>query len=153
MFSHYEAFALLAAVMLLEHGLPQQKVVALMRRVRRQLESAHAECLKKDPKILFDENTLRQQVRPGMIVFGATEPVVLIAAGLGDAVADDQEQIAVAVCQSREELGVFARQHGGLGRGYSIFEFTPWIHSLASNLLQAPPRKRGRQSGGSQSAP
>jgi hypothetical protein len=34
MFSPYEAFALLAAVMLLEHGLPQASVVKVMRRVQ-----------------------------------------------------------------------------------------------------------------------
>jgi hypothetical protein len=153
MFSHYAAFALLAAVILLEHGLPQKTVVTLMRRVRQQLESAHAQCLKKDPKILFDEERLRQQARPGMIAFSATEPVVLIAAGLRDAVGNDQERIAAAVCQSPEELGVFARQHGGLGRGYSIVEFTSWIHDFAKNLSRAPARKRGRQSAGSQSAP
>jgi len=152
-FTHYEAFALLAAVILLEHGLPQKTVVTLMRRVRRQLESAHAECLKKDPNVLFDEERLRQQARPGMIAFSATEPVVLVAAGLRDAVGYDREQIAAAACQSSEEIVVFVRQHGGLGRGYSIFEFTPQIHALAANLSQAPPRKRGRRSGGSQSPP
>jgi hypothetical protein len=150
-FSHYEAFALLAAVMLLEHGLPQTTVVTLMRRVRRPLESAHAQCLKKDPKVLFDEGKLRQQARPGMIAFSATEPVVLIAAGLRDPVANRQEQTAAAVCQSPVELGQFTREHGGVGKGYSIFEFTPQIHALAANLSQARARKRGRQSGGSQS--
>ena len=152
-FSPYEAFALLAAVMLLEHGLPQRTVVSLMRRVRQRLESAHAQCLEKDPEVLFDEETLRQQARPGMIAFSATEPVILIAAGLRDAIGDKQEQIATAVCQSLVELGQFTREHGGLGKSYSIFEFTPQIHALAANLSQAPPRKRGRQSGGSKSAP
>lgn len=153
LFSHYEAFALLAAVILLEHGLTQKTVVTLMRRVRRQFESAHAECLKKDPNVLFDKERLRQKARPGVIAFDATESVVLIAAGLRDAVGNDQGQIAAAVCQSHEEIGQFTRQHGGLGKGYSIFEFTSQIHALAANLSQAPARKRGRQSGGSQSLP
>ena len=152
-FSHYEAFALLGAVMLLEHGLPQKTVVSLMRRVRRQLESAHAQCLEKDPKVLFDEERLRQQARPGMMAFSATEPVVLIAAGLRDAIGNNQEQIAVAVCLSLVELGQFTREHGGPGKSYSMFEFTPQIHALSGNLSQAPPRKRGRRSGGSKSAP
>ena len=37
MFSAYEAFALLAAVILLEHGLPQARVVRVMRLVRRHI--------------------------------------------------------------------------------------------------------------------
>ena len=64
-----------------------------------------------------------------------------------------KSKFAAAVCQSREELGQFTREHVGVGKGYSIFEFTPWIHALAANLSQASARKRGRQSGGSQSAP
>jgi len=40
MFTHYEVFALLAATMLLEHGLPQSVVVKLMRQVRKDLELA-----------------------------------------------------------------------------------------------------------------
>ena len=84
---------MLAAVILLEHGLTQKTVVTLMRRVRRQLESAHTECLKKDPDVLFDEEELRRQARPGMMAFSATEPVILIAAGLRDGVGNNQEQI------------------------------------------------------------
>jgi hypothetical protein len=121
--------------------------------VRVQLEGAHAECLMKDPRVLFDEARLRQQAQPGMISFSTTEPVVLVAAGLRDAVGNDQEQIAAAVCQSLVELGQFTREHGRIGKGYTIFEFTPQIHALAAYLSQAPARKRGRQSGGSQSPP
>jgi hypothetical protein len=43
MFSGYEAFALLAAITLLEHGLPQAAVVKVMRQVRRPLEAAHGD--------------------------------------------------------------------------------------------------------------
>ena len=148
-FSHYEAFALLAAVLLLEHGLSQVTVVNLMRRVRVQLEAAHAACLNKDPKMLFDEERLRQQARPGMIAFSATEPVVLITAGPRDAVGNNQEQSAVAICQSPLEMAQFTREHVGLGKAYSIFEFTQQIHVLAANFSRAPIRKRGRQSTGS----
>ena len=49
MFTAYQAFALLAAVILLEHGLPQASVVKVMRRVRRQFEAAHADIMRKDP--------------------------------------------------------------------------------------------------------
>src|SRR5450759_142352 len=66
MFSPYEAFALLAAIRLLEHGLPQSSVVRVMRRVRRQFEAAHAETLMKDPNELFDQKAISEQA-PGMI--------------------------------------------------------------------------------------
>ena len=71
---------MLAAVRLLKHGIPQTTVVTLMRSVRQQLESAHAQCLRKDPNVLFDEKRLRQQARPGTIAFSATEPIILVAA-------------------------------------------------------------------------
>ena len=71
-FTDYQAFALLAAIMLLEHGFPQMTVVHLLRRIRHQLEPAHSRCLEMDPKILFNEEELRRLARPGMIAFGAT---------------------------------------------------------------------------------
>ena len=37
MFSSYEAFALLAALIVLEHGIPQAKVVSILQRVRSDL--------------------------------------------------------------------------------------------------------------------
>ncbi len=50
MFSAYEAFALLAAVMLLEHGLPEAGVVKVMRRIRKQFEAAFVATLAKYSK-------------------------------------------------------------------------------------------------------
>ena len=49
MFSDYEAFALLAALTLLEHGIPQATVVSILRQVRSDLETAHREKLEKRP--------------------------------------------------------------------------------------------------------
>ena len=40
MFSDYEAFALLAGLMTLEHGMPQAVVVRVLRQVRSDLERA-----------------------------------------------------------------------------------------------------------------
>jgi hypothetical protein len=38
MFSNYEVFAVLAALILLRHGIPQAKVVSILREVRPDLE-------------------------------------------------------------------------------------------------------------------
>ena len=51
MFSGYEAFALMAALIVLEHGIPQAKVVSILQAVRSDLEAAHRETLEKDPKV------------------------------------------------------------------------------------------------------
>jgi hypothetical protein len=71
-FSGYEAFALLAATMLLEHGLPQGAVVKVMRQVRARLEIAHAQTLKKDHATLFDQQAIRSQAKPGMLAIDNT---------------------------------------------------------------------------------
>ena len=67
MFTGYQAFALLAAVVLLEHGLPQASVVRVMRRVRRQFEIAHGHIMRKDPQTLFDQEAILKKASPGMI--------------------------------------------------------------------------------------
>ena len=78
MFSGYEAFALLAAIMLLEHGLPQASVIRVMRRVRGSLETAYAQTLKEDPVVLFDEQAILARAKPGMIATDNIDPVFLV---------------------------------------------------------------------------
>jgi hypothetical protein len=143
-FSAYEAFALLAAIMLLEHGLPQASVVKVMRQVRRRLEAAHAQTLKKDPAQLFDPQALPRP-EPGMIVINNTHPVFLVLVGLTESSVGDQKGgTAVGVCQGREEFAGFMRKHLVLGAGATFFELVGLMHTLAGNLLQVPPSKRGR---------
>jgi hypothetical protein len=48
------------------------------------------------------------------------------------------------VCQGREEFVAFMRKHLALGMGATFFEFVGLMHTLAGNLLQVPPTKRGR---------
>jgi hypothetical protein len=144
MFSRYEAFALLAAVMLLEHGLPQASVVKVMRQVRRRLEAAHAQTLKKDPAQLFDPKALPRP-EAGMIVINNTHPVFLVLVGLTDSsVGDRKGGTAVGVCQGREEFAGFMRKHLVLGAGATFFELVGLMHTLADKLQQVPPAKRGR---------
>jgi hypothetical protein len=145
MFSGYEAFALLAAIMLLEHGLPQAAVVKMMRQVRGPLEAAHARSLKKDPSSLFDQQAILAQAKPGMFAVNNTDPIFLAFVRLtASAVGDQKHGGAVAVCQGPQALGDFFTKHSDPGTGMSIFEFVRPIHVMAANLLQVRPAKRGR---------
>jgi hypothetical protein len=145
MFSAYEAFALLAAVILLEHGLPQASVVRVMRLVRRQFEAAHAAILKKDPSRLFDQEAILAQARPGLLATNNTDPVFLIIVRLTASSIDVQNGgTAVAVCRGPAELQAFIKRHSVPGTGATFFEFVSLMHALAAHLSQTLPVKRGR---------
>jgi hypothetical protein len=144
MFSAYEAFALLAAIKLLEHGFPQSGVVRVMRRVRRQLEAAHTQTLKKDPKQLFDPKAIfLAQAKLGMIEINNADPVYLVIVKLTDSEVDPSGS-PVAVCRGVEEFAAVWRKYSIPGVGMSFFEFARLMHTLAGNLAQTRPVKRGR---------
>jgi hypothetical protein len=145
MFSGYEAFALMAATMLLEHGIPQAGVVRVMRRVRGKLEAAHAQALKKDPSVLFEPQAILAQAKPGMIAADNTDPVFLVFIRLtGSSVDTRQARSPVAVCEGRDELSAFLKKHSVASMGATFFEFVRLMHELAANLSQTRPVKRGR---------
>ena len=77
MFTGYEAFALLAAIMLLEQGIPQATVVSIMRKLRSDLEAAHRETLKKDARALSDPKADQALAKPGMIGSDSSDTVFL----------------------------------------------------------------------------
>jgi hypothetical protein len=144
-YSDYEAFALLVGLMLLEHGLPQATVVKVMRQVRRPLEAAHGDSLKKDPSTLFDEQAVLAQARPGVIGVNNTDPIFLAFMRLTDSAVGDQSSRAdFGVCRGQQELVDFVKKHSESGIGVTFFELVGWIHGIAMNLLQIPPAKRGR---------
>ena len=95
LFTTYQAFALLTAVILLEHGLPQASVVRVMRRVRRQFEAAHADIMRKDPCTLFDQQAILAQAKPGMIATNNTDPVFLVFVRLTASSVDEQTAVAL----------------------------------------------------------
>lgn len=144
MFSPYEAFALSAGVMLLEHGLPQSGVVKVMRRIRRQFEAAHAETLKKDPAKLFDQKVILEQAKPGMIATHIAEPLFLIFARVTGSSVDTRNGSPAAVCRGHEELDAFFKKYCVPGVGATFFEFAVLMHKLAANLARTRPNKRGR---------
>jgi hypothetical protein len=144
-FCAYEAFALLAAVLLLEHGFPQAGVVRVMRQVRAPFETCHAESMKVDPKKLFDPEAISKLARPGMIATDNTNPVFLAFVRLRGRLAGDRNSHGdVAVCSGQDELAEFLKKHSVPGGGTTFFEYVGLMHILADNLSRAHPVKRGR---------
>jgi hypothetical protein len=142
MFSGYEAFALLAALIVLEHGLPQAKVVGILREVRSDFEAAHRDTLQKDPKELFDPQLVRSMARAGLLAVDNTAPVFLAFVKLD--IGKGRVHAFIAVCRGLAGLGEFLRVHSIPGSGATHFEFTRLIHTLAGNLSQTRPIQRGR---------
>ncbi len=142
MFAGYEAFALLAALILLGHGIPQAKVVSILRQVRSDLEAAHHETLEKDPKALFDPEAVRAMAGPGMIAVDNTSPVFLAFVKLD--IGRGKVHATISVCRGRQELGTFLKKHIVPGSGATHFEFVRLMHTLAENLSRTWPISRGR---------
>jgi hypothetical protein len=144
-FSEYEAFALLTSLRLLQHGWPQSFAVAVLRRVRPELEKQHARILKQDPKILFDEKVIQQTAQPGDIYVDNTDPVFLtIVSRQEPAMEGDMKSLLCRICRGMKEVSEFSKQE--TARSYTIFDLVPATHRLSSELLKAQPRKRGRSS-------
>jgi hypothetical protein len=146
MFSGYEAFALLVAIMLLEHGIRQAAVVSILRQVRGDLEIAHAQRVKMDRKALFDPQAVRQMVKPGMIATNNTAPVFLAFVRLSGSEVDGKVREAITVCRGHDELVAFIAKYSVPGEGTTFFELVSLMHKFADNLAQTRPIKRGRAS-------
>jgi hypothetical protein len=145
MFSDYEAFALLAGLRLLEHGIPQATVVGVLRQLRPDFDNAYRDTLKKDPKSLFDPKAVKAMARPGMIATDNTAPVFLVVAKLPDSTAE-RVSAAMTVCRGHDEATIFIRKHTVAGPGATIFEFAGLMHRLAKALSETRPIRRGRAS-------
>ena len=145
MYSSYEAFALLAGVALLEHGLPQVMVVKLLRQVRDELERAYAETLERVPMDLFDQDAIRAHTSVGMLAFDSAQPVILVFLRLtGSSVDEHNGGTVVSICRNSNELSLLMKRRGSPGTGFSIFEFSRLMHLLAENLAGTRAVKRGR---------
>jgi hypothetical protein len=145
MFSGYEAFALLVAIMLLEHGFRQAGVVRIMREVRPDLQAAYGETLRKDASKLFDPEAVRAMARPGMLATDNTDPVFLAFVNLtGSSAGNGKVRAAISVCRGHEELSAFVKKHSVSGLGATFFELVGLMHRFAGNLSQTRPIKRGR---------
>jgi hypothetical protein len=145
MFSGYEAFAVCAGLILLQHGIPQGTVVSILRDLRSDLEFAHRETLTKDPRLLFDPEAVRALAKPGMLATDNTAPV-FVALIQGAELVSGKERVRalVSVCRGFDEWSAFVKRYAMPGFGTTTFEFVSLMHRLAANLLKAQPVKRGR---------
>jgi hypothetical protein len=141
MFNGYEVFALMAALFLLGLGIPQAKAVSILREVRQDLEAAHAEILKEDPKVLFDHEAIRAMASPGVIL-DSTAPIFLSV--VRRSTGKGRVGATISVCRGLDEFGKFIREHAVVGSTGSHFQLPGLMHALARNLSQTRPVKRGR---------
>jgi hypothetical protein len=140
LFNGYEVFAVLAAVIVLQHGIPQAKVVSILREVRSDFEAAHRDTLQMDPRVLFDPQAVRKL--PGLIAVDNAAPVFLAFVKLD--VRKGRVHAFISVCRGFDELGKFLKEHSVPGSGATYFEFARSMHTLATNLTRTRPLKRGR---------
>jgi hypothetical protein len=142
LFTDYEVFAVMAAIILLEHGIPQAKVVSILQQVRSDFEAAHHKILRMDRRELFDVQAVQAKAQPGMLAADNIAPVYLafvkIDAGKGTV------RATVSVCRGWDALVKFVKKHSLPGSGTSLFEFVRLMHALASHLSETRPLKRGR---------
>jgi hypothetical protein len=136
-FSAYEAFALLLAFKLLEHGFPQQKAVLALRRVRPALEPEHKRMLKLDPKALFNQDALQRS--EGQLALNSTDPVYLVIRTEEKRAAQPVKDIRI--CHGEIEL---MRCIKAALASYTIFELTSAAHLLDDHLAKTEPSQRGR---------
>jgi len=122
MFRDYEAFALLAALLVLEHGIPQAKVVSILQEIRSDFEAAHRDTLQKDPKELFDPQLVRSMARADLLAVDNTAPVFLAFVKLD--IGKGRVHAFIAVCRGLDGLGKFLKEHSIPGSGATYFEFT-----------------------------
>jgi hypothetical protein len=137
-FSQFETFSLLTGLRLMAHGWPQGTVVALLRRLRPELEKHHARILRQPLSILSDEQQ-RGAARPGNLVVSNLDPLfVVIVSEQGR-----KRSRSVALCRGQRE--VFELFHKfGPGYAFTLTDVATSVHALSSMLAQTKPRPRGR---------
>ena len=139
-FTEYEAFALLTGLRLMRDGWPQGLVVAVLRRVKPDLERHHARVLQQNPTVLFDDDRIRRQAKAGDLAVSNTNPVYLVINS------KEREQYGgadpAAICQGQVELMDFIKSSGP-GQTWTVTELGTSIHALSLALAKTMPRKRG----------
>ena len=142
-FSDYEAFALLTGLRLMRHGWPQGFVVAVLRRVKRELERHYVRSLKQNPVGPFEDQQTQRQARTGDIGFDSPNPLLLVIISKDEL--DHSGSKQAAVCLSQAELMGFIKTQA-IGNTWTVFDLVNSVHALSSALANTQPRKRGRGS-------
>ena len=139
-FSGYEAFALMIGLRLIRLGWPQGLVVAVLRRVKPELEKHHGRILTQEPVQLSDEQRW-QRAKPGDLDVDDIDPVFL---AISSADRNDRSgSNPAAICRGQDQLVRFIREQGA-GQTWTVFELGNSVHALASVLTKTTPHKRGR---------
>jgi hypothetical protein len=127
----------------MQQGWPQGLVVAVLRRVRPDLEQHHARILNQKQQIFTNNDQIRQQARPGALAVSNIDPVFLAINS------KDREHDAgpnpAAICQGQAELMGFIKTWGP-GQSWTVTELGTSIQALSVALAKTVPRKRGRGS-------
>jgi hypothetical protein len=143
-FSTSEAFGLLTALRLMQHGWPQGFAVSILRSIRPELERQLDRFLQQDPATLFDQQRIIRQAQPGDLVVGNTDPVFL---AVTQGAQDRSRAVKAAICRGQPELIRFIRSAAVVGQGWSTFELVNAAHAMLRELTKTKPSKRGRGSG------
>lgn len=142
-FSEYEAFALLTAVRLLDHGFPQQSVVLLLRNIRTDFEKEHARILRLRPDRLFDQGEIQARAKPGQPATNNQMPAFLVIAAqrqAGDATRRYSMGESHRICRSEAEMMHAIKAKLGTN---TIFETVTSAFLLHQQLASTEPRRRG----------
>ncbi len=139
-FSEYEAFALLAALRMLNHNWPQGFAVSTLRRVRPELEQRHRKILHHDPNALF---SFEQDTSPGRVLQTNANPQFLLIVSDDDNRSDSENSYARLFS---DEVSAFRFQRERLGRSCTWLELVTPAFVLHKRLREVEPRKRGRSS-------
>lgn len=142
-FSDYDAFALLIGLRLMRHGWPQGFTVAVLRRVKPELEKHHARILKQGLAVLFDDQRIRQRAKAGDIAVDNTDPAFFVIISRDGE--DRSGSNPAAICRGQDQLMRFIKAQG-VGKASTVLEFANSVQALSSALAKTRPRKRGRGS-------
>jgi hypothetical protein len=142
-FSDYEAFALLTGLRLMRQGWPQGYVVAVLRRVKRELQRHYGRVLKQNPVNPFKDQKSEQQARAGDIDLGYPNPLFLVIISKDELDHSGPKQAAIFLNQV-ELMGFIKKQ--AVGTTWTMFDLLNSVHALSSALAKSQPRKRGRGS-------
>lgn len=141
-FSEYEAFALLTALRLLEHGWPQGAAVSILRQARPRLEATHTEIVRQDRDALFASPPIPEE--GALVVSTSSEVFLVIATRMGRPIQRGEDPTRSVEILNHVEVMHFLRSEAGLS--ISAFGLAKAAHDLRGALTSTTPSKRGRGS-------
>lgn len=142
-FRDYEAFALLMALKMMDHGFPQQKAVEVLRRMRSSLENHHSRIVSSESTSLLNPKAAQKTAKAGQLPVGTNDPVfAVVTSSRPSGLAAKKGPIGrTAVVRGEAELMPFIR---GALEASTIFEVSTPALQLKDRLSRTQPSQRGR---------